>query len=309
MSPIVLSATFLAILALPAAAVTIDWVSVGDVNNPADPVAGYGAVDHHYNIGKHEVTLGQYTEFLNSTAASDPHYLYWTSMDTNLSTAGIARSGSSGSYTYNVIGSPNRPASFVDWFSAARMANWMHNGQGNGRTETGAYNLNGASSGVFARQAAAQVWIPNLDEWHKAAYYSGTGDSYWLYPTQSNSIPSNDILGAGNNVNYYDSGYTLATQNKLTDVGSFPESASHYGTFDQGGNLMEWNEESIGSAHNLRGGGWNNYESAMRSTKYPHFDSSSRENIGFRLASIPEPSAVLLLVFGGVGLLLRRKRG
>jgi hypothetical protein len=56
---------------------------------------------------------------------------------------GITRSGSPGSYTYSVTGTlANRPVVFVSWFDAARMANWMMNGQGSGSTETRAYTLN-----------------------------------------------------------------------------------------------------------------------------------------------------------------------
>ena len=36
----------------------------------------YGAVNYEYSIGKYEVSLVQYTRFLNAVAASDPHNLY-----------------------------------------------------------------------------------------------------------------------------------------------------------------------------------------------------------------------------------------
>jgi hypothetical protein len=146
---------FFAALALPAAAtISMDWVSVGDINNDPDPATGYGSVDHAYNIGTHEVTLGQYTEFLNATAASDPYGLYTPYMATIPNIAGISQCGSSGSFSYSVIGSANRPVTWMSWFDAARMANWMHNGQGSGSTEMGVYSLNGATSGTFAKDAA-----------------------------------------------------------------------------------------------------------------------------------------------------------
>lgn len=71
----------------------------------------------------------------------------WAQVE-DINIAGIARSGDSGAYRYKVIGSANRPVTYVGWFDAARMANWIHNGQGDGCTETGVYNLNGATSGV-----------------------------------------------------------------------------------------------------------------------------------------------------------------
>lgn len=45
------------------------------------------------------------------------------------------------------FGSGARPITYVSWFDAARYTNWLHNGQGTGDTETGAYTLNGATSG------------------------------------------------------------------------------------------------------------------------------------------------------------------
>jgi hypothetical protein len=111
-------------LTLPglAQAVTIDWVTVGDPDNVADDT-GYGAVADVYGIGKHLVTIQQYTDFLNAVAQSDPYSLYDPSMATDLNIAGIARSGTSGGYSYSVIncGGPsgNRPITYVSWFDGA----------------------------------------------------------------------------------------------------------------------------------------------------------------------------------------------
>src|SRR5262245_25065973 len=86
-------------------AATIDWVSVGDAGNAADPTTGglYGAVAYNYQISKYQVTVGQYAEFLNAVAADDTYGLYSTNMASNANIAGISRSGSPGSYSYSVI--------------------------------------------------------------------------------------------------------------------------------------------------------------------------------------------------------------
>ena len=64
-----------------------------------DPATGHGAVAYNYSIDKYDVTVGQYTDFLNAVAATDTYGLYHhASMGTNLNIAGISRSGSSGSY-------------------------------------------------------------------------------------------------------------------------------------------------------------------------------------------------------------------
>jgi formylglycine-generating enzyme required for sulfatase activity len=265
--------------AVSAPAITIETVHVGDVGNPTDPVTDVlGSVNYDYYIGKYEVTLGQYTAFLNATAKSDTYNVYHSSMATNLQIAGIARGGSFGSYTYSVIGSPNRPVTYVTWIDAARFVNWLHNGQptgsqNNATTEDGVYTLNGEINGIgsdsITRNTGAKWFIPTENEWYKAAYYQPAGelggddDSYWSYPMKTNSVPYSDQPpgltpdntrvgnfykndGVANN---YDDGYAVTgsdlfttSQNYLTNVGAYTSSPSYYGTFDQGGNVQEWTE-------------------------------------------------------------------
>src|SRR5262245_2655677 len=80
-------------LAQMASAVTIDWKPIGSPGNAAD-TTGFGAVAYGYQIGTYEVTNGQYVEFLNAKAASDPLGLYNTNMGSG--PGGITRSGVSG---------------------------------------------------------------------------------------------------------------------------------------------------------------------------------------------------------------------
>ena len=51
--------------------VSYQMVTVGDAGNAADST-GYGAVAYEYQIGKYDVTIGQYVAFLNAVAQSDP---------------------------------------------------------------------------------------------------------------------------------------------------------------------------------------------------------------------------------------------
>ena len=155
------------LIAQSASAITIDTVPIGNAGNANDPATGnlYGGVAYDYRIGKYDVTVGQYTAFLNAVAATDTYSLYKTQMATDLSVAGISQSGSSGSYSYSVIGSANHPITYVRWEDAARFANWLSNGQpGLGgsavpqdasSTEDGAYTLNGVvDGGAVTRNAA-----------------------------------------------------------------------------------------------------------------------------------------------------------
>ena len=64
-------------LTVKAGATVIDTVPVGNLGNTNDTHgAGYGAVDYAYNVGKYEVTAGQYTEFLNAVGGVDTYGLY-----------------------------------------------------------------------------------------------------------------------------------------------------------------------------------------------------------------------------------------
>jgi formylglycine-generating enzyme required for sulfatase activity len=138
----------------------------------------------------------------------------------------------------------------------------MHNGQGSGSTETGAYTLDGAMGGIYTKNAGATVWIPSEDEWYKAAYYDpnkgGVGvGGYWPCPTQSDALGGNTV-GVANSANYYDGDYVDFTGMVLTDVGAYGlNSDSAYGTNDQGGNVWEWNDAVVsGSTRGVRGGAW-----------------------------------------------------
>lgn len=290
-SKLVSLAVSAAFITSASATVTIDWVSVGNAGNAADPSTGYGAVGYNYRIGKYEVTNAQYGEFLNAAAKTDSYGLY----NTNMASFGITRSGSSGSFTYSVTGAlANRPVVYVSWFDAARMANWLMNGQGSGSTETGAYTLNGATSGIITANAGAQVYIPTEDEWYKAAYYDGGTSDYSLYPNGQNTITTADA-------NYSSSG--------STNVGSYSSDPSAYGTFDQGGNVWEWNDAVIGSLRGMRGGSWVSSDSTLASSFFNGGPPSGViDNLGFRLASVPEPSSLVLTALFGAGLVCRRQR-
>jgi hypothetical protein len=71
-------------------AVDIETVHVGNAGNTGElsgagaggfgPNRICGAVAYEYNIGKYEVTAGQYTEFLNNVAGVDTYGLYSVSM-------------------------------------------------------------------------------------------------------------------------------------------------------------------------------------------------------------------------------------
>lgn len=86
LKPVVSFCLLAGLLAGTAAAVNIATVPVSNPGNAGElsgagaggsgPDAIVGGVAYTYNIGKYEVTAGQYTEFLNAVAATDTYGLY-----------------------------------------------------------------------------------------------------------------------------------------------------------------------------------------------------------------------------------------
>jgi sulfatase modifying factor 1 len=328
-------------LSIAAQAVTIATVRVGNPGNAGElsgaGAGGYGpdricgSVGYSYNIGKYEVTAGQYTDFLNKVARTDTYGLYNTEMSNTTYGSGITRGGSSGSYTYSVASAfVNRPVNYVSWGDSARFANWLHNGQPTGlqvasTTEDGAYYLNGAMTDaalLAVTRKAGWTWaITSEDEWYKAAYHKNDGvtGNYFDYPTSNNTAPGQDMADAsGNNANYYTAPYAYPIDSgKCTTVaGEFQNSDSPYGTFDQGGNVWEWNEALLyGAYRGLRGGSFDidyRYDiNLLASTRYGcSTPTDEGYTVGFRVSEVvPEPSSIIALAGGVISLLgIRRRR-
>ena len=303
--PLVAASLFLA----PAAsAVSIDWVTVGAPGNAAD-TTGFGSVAETYRISKTEVTNAQYAEFLNAKAASDPLGLYNTNMGA-VSFGGITRSGSAGSFSYSAkAGRENKPVNWVSFYDSLRFSNWLHNGQGSGDTETGAYTLEGGtatpSNGLtVTRNAGANIFLTSEDEWYKAAYYDALSASYFDFPAGTDTQTVCAAPGAA--VNTANCGSVVGD---LADVGSYTGAASPNGTFDQGGNVWEWKEAIIGSRRGLRGGSFVSDPDSLAASN-PVVSGPAFEGgvVGFRVASIPEPGTGVLLMTGLLGLSGWRQR-
>lgn len=317
---------WIAVACFAQGSIGIDFAAVDSGGNAADSRTNLGSVSYDYWIGTYEVTNAQYVAFLNAKAQDDSHGLY----NEALASGGIQRSGSSGSYTYQLTaGWENKPISLVSFTDAMRFCNWLTNGQGSGDTETGVYNLQiGAPTRIGTALTSGGFAIATIDEWYKAAYFDPTLNSgaggYWLYPTQSNAMPSYSDIESTNGANY--SPYTKqpATMADLMDVGVYINSGSYYGTFDQGGNVWEWVEspgDGYTSTEHFRGGGINYDYDRMKAsfgitTLTPETEAFY---LGFRLVTLTAPAASAVpepadfgvgagLLAGAIAVFTRRRR-
>ena len=269
-----------------------------DDDNGIGNVCEIVPVAAQFRIRATEVTNAQYVEFLSAVAVLDPNQLFNFLMSAD-PRGGIHRADIGGLYAYSL--KPNmgdKPVNFVSWLDAARYVNWLHHGkpvgpQGPATTETGAYDLTVPSPGSEARRQVGAIWfLPTRAEWDAAAYL-GPGVS-WRFPTRSDKTPTGatadlvgDVSNPGLNVaNFNDSADWNSLDGNVTTVGSCgPLSTSHWGTYDQGGNVAEWVETPDGTRRWVRGGSFEDDEGDLGPTADETRNPlNERDDIGFRVA-------------------------
>jgi formylglycine-generating enzyme required for sulfatase activity len=275
---------------------TIDFVDIGNTGNAADTTS-YGAVPYEYRAGVNEISQND-----------------------------IAKATASG--MANVTAGPwtgNQPAATISWYEAAAFVNFLNTNSG----KTAAYDLTFTTSWSMALWSSEQAWtaggtnlyrnknafyfLPSENEWYKAAYYNAAGTNYFLYPTASSSVPTAVASGTNAGSAVYDG--TASVPAIVDSAGGL----SPYGTMGQGGNVFEWNESAFDGLNSsssegraIRGGYWLDPEGSLRSSGRGYGDGDPTielDVIGFRVASVPEPSTYALLLLGaGAAYIWKRRK-
>ena len=274
---------------------TIDFVSIGNTDNAADTTS-YGAVPYEYRASTYEISQDAITK----------------------ATASGMANVTAGAWT------GNQPAANIDWYEAAAFVNFLNTNSG----KTAAYDLTfSGGSWSMTLWSSEQAWtaggtnlyrnknafyfLPSENEWYKAAYYNPAGSNYFLYPTASSSVPT--AVASGTNAG-------SAVYNNAASVPAVVDSAgglSPYGTMGQGGNVWELNESAYAGTNSspsetraLRGGDWTYTEFFLRASFRFDFVAPSQavDFVGFRVASVPEPSTYVLVLLGAGAVYLWKRR-
>ena len=274
----------------------IDFANIGSAGNAPD-TTGYGAVPYEYRIGINEISQDQIDRATASGMANV--------------TAGIWTG--------------NKPAAYISWYEAAAFVNWLNTSTG----KQAAYNLTFSGSWSMSLWSSADAWklggenlyrhkeafyfLPSENEWYKAAYYNSSGTNYFDYPTGSDLAPIAVTSGTDAGTAVYD--YPMINDVAGTDVAG---GLSPYGTMAQGGNVWEWNETAWSGVNSsssderaIRGADRGANEFWLRSSTRPGggLDPALEAvNVGFRVASVPEPSTYALLLMTGAGALWMARR-
>ncbi len=255
----------------------IEFITIGNPSNVADSTGApnpAGSVAVNYRIGKFEISE-QMIDKAN-----------------NLGGLGITKD----------TRGPNKPATNVSWVEATKFVNWLNTST----SGTPAYKFD--ASGNFQlwqpgdagynpnnlyRNSLAQYFLPSIDEWYKAAYHNPSGGNYFNFATGSDSVPTPVASGTA-------AGTAVFRQSAATgpaDV-TLAGGLSPYGTMGQGGNVFEWEETDFdlindaSTTRDYRGGSWNtNFNAGISSSSRLGASAlSAASNIGFRVASAPEPT-------------------
>lgn len=271
----------------------IDFVTIGNPGNPADSTGvpnPAGSVSYSYRIGTYEIPEDAVRKA--NTLSADAAQPLGITLDTR---------------------GPNKPATSLSWFEAARFVNWLNTSTGHtpaykfdvsGNFQLWAPGDPGYNPANLFRNNLAEYFLPSADEWYKAAFYDPAIGGYWDYPTGSNDPPISVASGTAPGTAVWNQ----PGEQGPADV-NLAGGLSPYGTMGQGGNVWEWEEteldlvnDLVSSSRGIRGDNWLpslspiGLSSSFRNHSFP---DANPINVGIRVVSIvPEPSTLCLAMLG-----------
>ncbi len=270
----------------------MNYMVVSDPSNPPDNL-GKGNVAYTFSMSQTEVPVSDYVDFLNSVASTDTYSLF-ASLNPN-SPQLISRNGNAGNYIYSATSINRTKPVQVSVTAMLRYVNWLHNSkpvgaQNDNTTENGAYTFYGQNSYTLRNQNA-KYWLPNENEWRKAAFYDPTSRTHRLYP-HGDSTPTPAVANTiGDVVNPSLSTYVCNgtlwganTSSRAMSVGT-SGSYSPWGVLDLAGNEWEIFEPRTPGLLkiNLFGGDHNSLPTNLRRTTSEAANAGSITYAGFHI--------------------------
>ncbi len=225
-------------------AVPMVRVPGGEFHPRGLPGAGYddsrlGVTVSHvglFFVGKHEVTLSMYADYLGEVGAGGAG---WHPRLSDPDRGGLVQEGGPGAYTYRVRpGRGNHPVAFVSWYDARAFLEWC--------------GLRLPTEAQWEKAVRGGVWLDG-DE----ARSRRNPRPHRRYPWGDEAPDKGGVFRC--NLDGDADGFP-----HTAPVGHFAEFASPYGVWDLAGNVAEWTRERYTTSYHadldgfriLRGGSW-----------------------------------------------------
>jgi formylglycine-generating enzyme required for sulfatase activity len=284
---------------------TISFVPISSATNPT---SGCGIVNYYYRMGTYEISNDQWDKFTASLGVP---------VTGNQGSEGSQIAYGQSFYDWGT-GATSVPTNNVSWYEAAQFVNWLNTTSGSqpaykftGTQGTSNYTFALWAAGDLGynaanpyRNTAARYFLPSDDEWVKAAYWNGAELQAYANKAGESVTQGHDT---GRGWNYYSNGFATDPYGPW-NVGSGSQELN--GTYDMMGNNWEWMERgdpdvAADSSRWLRGGNWgNDYPYMTSSARFSNDPRNERSDLGFRVASVPEPGSLVMIAMIAVSGLL-----
>lgn len=274
---------------------------MGSTEGESDEKPVHSVTVSAFNIGRFEVTVEEFSEFIQATnyrtdAEKSGGSYFWENSEWTLKGGINWRFGAAGKQRPD--SEYNHPVIHVSWNDAVAYCNWLSQQH---RYEP-VYTIRGGQ--VTANWEADGYRLPTEVEWEFAARSRGGSDK-WAGTSSESSLAKygnfcDENCGFSHKSGIYNDGYPFTAP-----VGKFR--ASNLGLHDMSGNVWEWcwdrydsdyynnssnrnpRGPSTGSFRVLRGGSWLNEPAGLRCAgRYGGSPDNLNFNIGFRLTRTAE---------------------